>query len=77
MTDDEKRSAAQAILSIPYFNALWDEIERAATEQCIRADMNDDETRRNAAAEVRAIRKVRDRLTSIAKQPDAPRKAPA
>lgn len=77
MTDDDRRRAAQAVLEIPFFGKLWDELEQAATSACIYAKMNDDETRRNAAAEVRAIRQVRDRLTSLAKQPDAPRKAPA
>ncbi|GHA15203.1 hypothetical protein GCM10007989_07450 [Devosia pacifica] len=77
MTDDEKRRAAEAILNVPFFNALFDEIETAAVNHCINAPMNDDETRRNAAAEARAIRKVRARLTSLAKQPGEPRKVPA
>lgn len=77
MTDDEKRRAAQSVLETPFFVQLWDELEQAAINQCINAEINDDITRKNAAAEVRSIRKVRNRLTSIAKQPDAPRKVPA
>lgn len=79
MTDDDRRRAAQAVLEVPFFKALFDEIEQAATNQCINAQMNDDETRRNAAAEVRAIRRVRQRLESIASdgQISAVRRAPA
>lgn len=77
MTDDDLRRAASAFLEFPYVQQLFDEIETAATNQCILADLNDDETRRNAAAEVRAIRRVRDRLISMSKHPDAPRRAPA
>jgi len=79
MTDDDLRRAAQACLEIPFFRVLFDEIEQAATNQCIHAHMNDDETRRNAAAEVRAIRTVRSRLESIASdgQSTAGRRAPA
>lgn len=77
MNSDEQRRAAQTILAVPLFNELWDELEKAATNQCINAPMNDDETRRNAAAEVRAIRKVRSRLASLAEQAPVSRKAPA
>lgn len=77
MNDDDRRRAAQAILAVPYFNELIDEIETIALNKCISADLNDDETRRNAAAEVRAIRKVRSRLASHAEQAAETRKAPA
>lgn len=78
MTDEEKQRAAQAILSVPYFNALWDEIEQAAINACINAEYTDHEKRQAMAAEVRAIRKVRDRLKSISEQSAQPRRsAPA
>lgn len=77
MTDEERRRAAQTVLEIPFFNALWDEIEQAAISACINAKYDDHEGRQAHAAEARAIRRVRERLTSIAKHPDAPRKAPA
>lgn len=82
MTTQDRQAAAraaQAILSIPFFHALWDDLEQAAINQCIHAHMNDDETRRNAAAEVRAIKTIRSRLEAIANegQSSAGRKAPA
>lgn len=67
MTTDRAR-AAQAALEIPMFTDLLDELEKAATNQCIHANINDDETRRNAAAEVRAIRSVRSRLVAISQE---------
>lgn len=75
--NDDKRRAAQSILAVPFFSELFEEIEKAALNQCINAEQNDDETRRNAAAEVRAIRRVRSRLDSIAEQPTGKRSAPA
>jgi hypothetical protein len=78
MTDDDRKRAAQAILEFPFALELFAEIEAAATNQCIFAKMNDDETRRNAAAEVRAIRNVLSRLRSIAGQTETvSRRAPA
>lgn len=68
MTDDDRRRAAQTVLEVPFFHQLWDELEKAAINATINAKLNDDETRRNAAAEVRAIRNVRSRLRSIAEE---------
>lgn len=77
MTTDRAR-AAQAALKIPLFTELLDDLEKTATNKCINADINDDETRRNAAAEVRAIRSVRSKLESIAREGQSTsRKAPA
>ena len=77
MTTDRAR-AAQAALEIPFFGALLDDLEKAATNQCILAPINDDETRRNAAAEVRAIRSVRSKLEAIAREGQSTsRSAPA
>lgn len=78
MRDEDRKRAAQAALEIPYFNQLWDEMERAATEACIFAQHDDHEGRQAHAAEARAIRRVRQRLESIANgQSDVGRKAPA
>lgn len=79
MSPEDQRRAAQAILEAPFARALIDDLERAATNQCILAPMNDDETRRNAAAEVRAIRRFRERLEAIASsgQSGVSRVAPA
>lgn len=74
MTTDRAR-AAQAALEIPMFTDLLDELEKAATNQCILAQINDDETRRNAAAEVRAIRSLRSKLEAIAREGQSKSKA--
>lgn len=66
MTPEDRARAAQAILEFPFALSLLTDLEQAATNQCIHAQINDDETRRNAAAEVRAIRNFRQRLESIA-----------
>jgi len=68
VTISDRTRAAQAVLEIPFFTELWAEMEQAAINQCILAPMNDDETRRNAAAEARAIRRVRQRIEAISQE---------
>lgn len=78
MTDDERRRAAQAVLAIPFFNDLMDDLQQAAVNACINAPINDDETRRNQAAEARAIIRLRQRIGSLAEEKaERSRKAPA
>lgn len=79
MTDDDRRRAAQAVLAIPFFNDLWDELERAATNATIYAGYDDHEGRQAHAAEARAIRRVRQRLLDLSKEVDSSvsRRAPA
>lgn len=78
MTDEDRRRAAQGILEYPFFVELWAELEKTAINQCVHAPLNDDDTRRNAAAEVRAIRNVLSRLRSLAGQTETEsRRAPA
>lgn len=79
MTDEERRRAADAALSIPFFTQLLDELEAQAVNACINAKTNDDETRRNKAAEARAVRDLRSRLQTTANPANGPvsRKAPA
>lgn len=78
MTDDDRRRAAQAILEFPFFTQLWDEMEQAAINACLNADYTDHEKRQAHAAEARAIRRVRERLVSLAKeQTTVSRRAPA
>ncbi|BEV44774.1 hypothetical protein [Afipia carboxidovorans] len=78
MTDDDRKRAAQTVLEVPFFIQLWDELEQAAINGCIYAKNTDHETRQAYAAEVRAIRSVRQRLESAASgQSSAGRKAPA
>jgi hypothetical protein len=79
MTDEERKRAAEAVLSIPFFTNLINELESAAVNACIFAPINDDETRRNQAAEARAIKRIRSRIESIASggQISVDRNAPA
>lgn len=79
MTDEERKRAAQAVLSIPFFTQLWDELEQAAVNACIHAKYDDHEGRQAHAAEARAIKKVRQRIESIGNggQIEAGRSAPA
>lgn len=77
MTDEERRRAAQAILNIPLFNAVFDEMENAAITACINAAPTEHEKRADHALEARAIRRIRSRLASIAEQATESRKAPA
>jgi hypothetical protein len=79
MTEDDRKRAAQAALAIPFFNQLWDELELAATNACIFAKHDDHEGRQAHAAEARAIKRIRQRLESIAAdgQIVAERRAPA
>jgi hypothetical protein len=77
MTDEERKRAAQALLDMPLFNQLWDELETAAVDRCINAKPNDDETRRVMASEARVIRLFRDRIRSLAQSAVEGKKAPA
>ena len=78
MTDEDRRRAAQTVLEIPFFVQLWDELEQAAINATINAKYDDHENRQAHAAEARAIRRIRARLESLAKeQPSPPRRAMA
>lgn len=80
MTNEDQRRAAEAILSIPFFNKLWDDLEQSAINACIFAKHDDHEARQAFAAEARAIKSIRSRLESISKEGQSEpvsRKAPA
>jgi hypothetical protein len=77
MTPDEKRRAAQTLIDMPLFNALWDELERSAIDRCISAKPEDDETRRVMASEARVIRLFRSQIMSLAQSKAEGKKAPA
>ena len=47
---------------------LFDALERDALELCVNCPMGDDETRRIATGEVRAIRSVRRKLKAMLAQ---------
>lgn len=74
----ERRSAAQAIIAIPLFNELMDELEFTEVNLAVNADYTDHEKRQGHMAAVRAIRNLRSRIGAIAdSQPRERKKAPA
>jgi len=78
MTADARARAAQTILEAPLAAEVLADFEAAAINLFVHAPINDDDTRRNAAAEVRAIRRFRERLEALAKgQSERPRQPPA
>jgi hypothetical protein len=78
MTDAEKVAQARAILDMPLFHVLWTELEDAAVNACIFADPKDDEKRHAYAAEARAIKNFRSKLTALVSEANSTRKgAPA
>jgi len=78
MTPTEKTAAARALLDMPLFHLLMDELEMAAVNGCINAPITDHETRAAFAAEARAIRNFRSKLKFLTEQAKADGKgAPA
>lgn len=79
MSPDDRRRAADAILSVPLFHDLFNEIEAQAVDACVYAKHDDHEARQAHAAEVRVIRTLRLRLEAISKegQSGSGRSAPA
>lgn len=56
------RAELEHLRDHPVLNRIFDDLEEAAFSQAVTAKINDDETRRNFMAEVRAIRSVRQKL---------------
>lgn len=63
---------AEALASDPLLNELLDDMERAAFERCVNAKPSDDETRRTATTEVRAIQSLRQQLQSLSRGKTTP-----
>ncbi len=55
----------RALLNDPVFIEIMDEMEQTAMNDGVYAGKTDDETRAAAMAEVRAIRALRSKLSSI------------
>jgi hypothetical protein len=68
VTAEERAHSAQAILAIPLFNELMDELEQAAINACIFAKYDDHEARQAHAAEARSVRNLRSRIEAISKE---------
>lgn len=56
------RAELEYLRDHPALRKIFDDLEEAAISQAVTAKINDDETRRNLMAEVRAIRSVRQKL---------------
>lgn len=78
MTDERTRSA-QAILAIPLFDELLDELEAASVNAAVYANSTDHEARQAHLAQVKAVRELRSRIEVLAKadQSTGRRQAPA
>ena len=78
MIDPERKAAAEAILGIPLFNDLMDDLEAAEINAALQADYADHEKRQGHLAALRAIRNLRLRIGALAQgQPTGGKKAPA
>lgn len=78
MTDEERARAAQILLDMPLFHALWDDMETAAINRCLNCKVEDHEARLAHAIEARAIRNFRTMLKITADQANGGgNKAPA
>ena len=75
----ERAGAAQAMLGIPLFNELMDELETTEINSAVNAPYTDHEARQGHMAALRAIRNLRLRIGALANegQPSSGRKAPA
>ena len=69
MTEQERKALAESLVANPLFHALFDDMEKSATEACIWAA--DDESRRFAAMRVQAIINLRtDCAEALRSTPD-------
>lgn len=66
MTPDERKRAAQSIIAIPFFGVVISEMEKTAIDCMVNAQYADHEARQAYSAEVRAIRKFRRSLETLA-----------
>jgi hypothetical protein len=75
----DRARAAQAILAIPLFNEILNELETAEINQAVNTKYPDHEARFGHLAKVRAIRDLRARIEAISQegQSTARKQAPA
>lgn len=66
MAGDFHVGEAMALTKSNLLREIFDEIEHAAIEMAVHAYAEDDESRRTAMNEVRAIRNVREKLKDLA-----------
>ena len=75
MTDQERKALAESLVANPLFHALFDDMEKSATDACIWA--GDDETRRFAAMRVQAIQNLRSDCAEALRSTPERKGAPA
>lgn len=71
MRPEERVACARAMLDNPLYHELMDELEKVAVDQCVNAKPVDHETRAAMAAEVRAIRKLRQKISVLVDEASA------
>lgn len=69
MRPEEKTACARALNDNPLFHLLMDEMDATAVEGCVYADPTDQEKRAAMAAEVRAIRELRQKIMALVEDP--------
>lgn len=65
---NDRARAAQAILAIPLFGELMDELERAQVNCAVSCKFHDHEARQGHIAAVRAIRDLRSRIEAVSQE---------
>lgn len=72
MRPEERAAFARAMIENPLFTQIMNDMEKHAVDHCVMAKPEDHETRAAMAAEVRAIRKFRQKITSAIEEANAP-----
>lgn len=65
MKPEDKQAAARVLMDMPLVALLLEELEMSALNGCVTAPLKDDEARAAFAAEARAIRNFRSKLTFL------------
>lgn len=66
MNNEERAAQARMLLDTPLFVEILSSLEQSAIDICISAQPSEHEKRADWAAEARAVRRIRDRLTNYA-----------
>lgn len=76
MTDEQTRARALEMTQNPIFSTILDDMERVEVDRMVHSSTTD-EQRAAAAAEVRAVREFRAKITALASDPVPGKPAPA
>lgn len=72
MDKAQKAAHARALFDDPVFHEIMDDLEAAAINTAVYADITDNEKRAAALGEVRAIRALRANLESLTREDNRP-----